>query len=131
MPGFAHQCTKQILLTLFPADRVKSIKNQAKMNVSPTDKLIKELLTEKQSLLDKLKEKTGQNLGYSEEGKVLWLLGIAWHGKNDHILLEKSNFDECITKKVLHVNIQWVRAMNSKVSGQCSRAMVNVPVQLP
>ena len=76
--------------TLFPADRVKSIKNQAKMNVSPTDKLIKELLTEKQSLLDKLKEKTGQNLGYSEEGKIIWLLGIAWHGKNDHILLEKK-----------------------------------------
>jgi len=69
---------------------VKSIKNQAKMNVSPTDKLIKELLTEKQSLLDKLKEKTGQNLGYSEEGKIIWLLGIAWHWNIDLILLGKK-----------------------------------------
>ena len=50
------------------ADRVKSIKNAAQVNISATDQLIQELLAEKQALLGKLKTRTGTSMGYTDRG---------------------------------------------------------------
>ena len=55
------------------ADRAKSIKTQATVNESPTDKLIRELREENAKLLDMIKKGnyqiTDAPSGTSEEGK--------------------------------------------------------------
>ena len=56
---------------LSTADRVKAIKNVAIKNVEATDKLIKELLAEKQALLCKLKSLPHASMGYTEQGIIL------------------------------------------------------------
>ncbi|XP_013411854.1 kinesin-like protein KIF28P [Lingula anatina] len=59
---------EQTLSTLRYADRAKSIKNVAKVNESETDKLIRELIAEKEKLLAELKDaKANVTVGYTEE----------------------------------------------------------------
>ncbi|KAL5013938.1 hypothetical protein ScPMuIL_008208 [Solemya velum] len=62
----AREHYEQTLSTLKYADRAKSIQNKAVVNKAKTDILIKELLDEKEKLLDKLNNAT-QAAGYTKE----------------------------------------------------------------
>ena len=66
----------------FLADRAKSIKTQAVVNESPTEKLIRELREENKRLMEQLKaggvvtvvqdsSEAGESAGVSEEGTVI------------------------------------------------------------
>ncbi len=53
---------------LLVADRAKSIKTSAQVNQTATDKMIKELIAEKERLLKELQSaKSGQQAGLSDE----------------------------------------------------------------
>ena len=53
------------------ADRAKSIKTDAKVNQAATDKLIQELIAEKERLLRELeKTKNPATVGLSDDGKM-------------------------------------------------------------
>lgn len=55
---------------LFVADRAKSIRNVASVNVSNTDEMIQGLLREKEQLLEELKNAKAMKSLYSEEGNL-------------------------------------------------------------
>lgn len=55
---------------LFAADRAKSIRNVASVNVSNTDEMIQGLLKEKEQLLEELKNAKAMKSLYSEEGNL-------------------------------------------------------------
>ena len=65
-----------LLWIIVTADRAKSIKTDAKVNHEATDKLIKELIAEKERLLRELENaKTGgagsTRTGFSDEGQLI------------------------------------------------------------
>ena len=60
---------------MFPciaADTAKSITTQARVNTGETNKIIKELIAEKERLLKELQDKKGLVQGYTEEGKYIF-----------------------------------------------------------
>ncbi|XP_052778421.1 kinesin-like protein KIF28P [Mya arenaria] len=63
----------QTMSTLRYADRVKSIRNEARVNISATDRLIRELLVEKEALLSKLGNNMRAAPGYSKQGDMLYV----------------------------------------------------------
>ena len=61
-----------VMTTYFVAERAKTIKNKAQVNATATDKLIQELVAEKQQLLEELereraKQKQGRGDDYNSE----------------------------------------------------------------